>query len=195
MSSRIIRGDERSRKQQVRTSGGDFGYLGLTPRENVAGLEQVAYENGFREGERAGRQAAERNVEAAVQRYDGAVVEMAVAQRSVAEMMETQTVLLAIEIARKIIQREVSVDPDLVGALATVAIRRVQSHQMITVRVSRHDFERVREAIAEVNPAIVIMEESAMERGDFTIDTAQTHLDGRLQNQVEMLGRVMLEES
>src|SRR6185369_3161243 len=85
-------------------------------------------------------------------------------------------------------------DPDLVTAVAAVALKRVQGHQAVTLRVSRYDCDRVRKAIADINPGIVVKDDVTLERGDFMIDTAQTHLDGRVSSQVETLGRLMLDE-
>ena len=192
MSSRIIRGDDRFKKLKVSTSTpvGD----GLLPNGHPAHVEKQAFEQGYQEGERIGKQMGEKMVETAVRRYDKSIADIAVAHKDLVEQMEEQTVRLAMEISRKVIQRELTVDPDLVSALATVALKRVQGHQAPTLRVSRQDGDRVRKAIADVNPGIVVKDDMTLERGDFMIDTAQTHLDGRVSSQVETLGRLMLDE-
>ena len=85
-------------------------------------------------------------------------------------------------------------DTDIVAALASVALKRVSSHQSITLRVSRQDFGRVRVAVANVNPAVTVKDDATLERGDFVIDTAQTHLDGRVGNQVDAISRALFDE-
>ena len=192
MSSRIIRGDDRFKKLKVSTStpGGD----GLLPPGHPAHVEKQAFEQGYQEGERIGKQMGEKMVETVVRRYDKSLVELAEAHKTLVEQMEEHTVRMAMEISRKVIQRELTVDPDLVSALAAVALKRVQGHQGVTLRVSRSDFERVHKAIADLNPAIVVKDDATMERGDFLIETPQTHLDGRVASEVEALGRLMLDE-
>jgi flagellar assembly protein FliH len=133
-------------------------------------------------------------IQSTASRYERAVAELVQAHEALQRSMETQTVELALEIARKVIQREVSTDPDLVSALALVALKRVQSHHTITLRVSRYDFARIHDAVASVNGSVTIVEDSTLERGDFMMDTGSTHLDGRLQNQVDTLGRALLAE-
>lgn len=193
MSSRIIRGTAGSKKLNVRSADG-AELLDALPAEQIAKLEQRAYDKGFRDGERSGKQAAENVIDETVQRYEKAINELATSYDGVLETLERKTVQLALEISRKIIQREVSLDPDLVAALATVALRRVQSHQAITLRVSRVDYPRLREAVADVNSTVSVVEDGTLDRGDFMIDTAQSHLDGRIISQIETLGRAMLQE-
>jgi len=195
MSSRIIRGDDRMKKLKVRATVADAERIGPgASQDQVHRVEKQAFEQGYREGERIGKQMGERMIETTVKRYERSIAELGTAYSVAVNAMETKTVELALEIARKVIQREVSLDPDLVVALATVALRRVQSHQSITLRVSRQDYPRIREAVADVNSSVAVVEEPTLERGDFLIDTAQTHLDGRILSQVETLGRAMLEE-
>jgi flagellar assembly protein FliH len=192
MSSRIIRGEDRHRKLTVSTSVpvGD----GFMPNGHPAHVEKQAFEQGYQEGERIGKQMGEKMVETVVRRYDKSIAEIAQAHKKLVEHMEQQTVRLAVEISRKVIQRELTVDPDLVTAVAAVALKRIQGHQAVTLRVSRYDCERVRKAIADINPGIVVKDDVTLERGDFMIDTAHTHLDGRVSSQVETLGRLMLDE-
>jgi len=110
------------------------------------------------------------------------------------EAMEEHTVRMALEISRKIVHRELTIDPDLVAALASVALKRVHGHQSITLRVSRQDFDFIRSAVAAVNPAVAVKDDASLERGDFVIDTAQTHLDVRVSNQVDTIGRALFDE-
>jgi flagellar assembly protein FliH len=192
MSSRIIRGDNRIKKLKVSAPG--EGILIGGSEEHVMDVEKQAFEQGYAEGERIGKQMGEKMVETVVKRYDNSIVELAESHKALVETIEEQTVRLALEIARKIVQRELTMDPDIVAALASVALKRVSNHQSITLRVSRQDFGRVRVAVANVNPAITVKDDATLERGDYVIDTAQTHLDGRVASQVDTIGRVLFDE-
>jgi len=193
MSSKIIRGDSSLKKLTVRLPEGER--LGpAASQDQMAKVEKQAFEQGYREGERIGKQMGERMIDTTVKKYERSIAELVTAYRVVIDSLETRTVELSLEIARKVIQREVSLDPDLVVALATVALRRVQSHQSVTLRVGRQDYPRIREAVGDLNSMVSVVEEATLERGDFMVDTAQTHLDGRILSQVQTLGRAMLEE-
>ena len=157
-------------------------------------VEKHAFEQGYAEGERIGKQMGEKMVETVVKRYENGIAKLAGVQKSLTEAMEEQTVRMALEIARKIVQRELTMDADIVAALASVALKRVSSHQSITLRVSRQDFDRVRAVVTAANPAISVKDDATLERGDFVVDTAQTHLDGRVASQIETIGRVLFDE-
>jgi flagellar biosynthesis/type III secretory pathway protein FliH len=193
MSSRIIRGDDRGKKLQVRTAG-SASYDNILSQDHVMHVEKQAFEQGYSEGERIGKQMGEKMMETVVKRYESAIVELAQSHKALVAEMEENTVRLALEISRKIVQRELTLDPDIVSALAAVALKRVQTHESITLRVSRHDFERVRAAIAAVNSAVTVREDAALERGDFVVDTAQTHLDGRVARQIDIIGKALFDE-
>ena len=192
MSSRIIRGDSRVQKLKV-SSPGAVNVRGGS-QERVMDVEKQAFEQGYAEGERIGKQMGEKMVETVVKRYDNGIAQLAQTHKALVEAMEEQTVRLALAISRKIVQRELTMDPDLVAALASVALKRVLSHQSITLRVSRQDFDHVRAAVAAANPAISVKDDATLERGDFVVDTAQTHLDGRVASQIETIGRVLFDE-
>jgi flagellar assembly protein FliH len=157
-------------------------------------LEKQAFEQGYAEGERTGRQMGEAMVETICRRYEKSLADLAAAHKAMVQAMEEQTVRLALEIARKIVQRELALEPDLVAALVNVALKRVAGHQSIAVRVSRHDFDRVRAAVAAANSAVTVIDDAALERGDFVIETGQTHLDGRVSSQIDAIGRALFEE-
>ncbi len=193
MSSRIIRGSDRTAKLTVSPSL-DASPGGVSSQDHIMNVEKQAFEQGYAEGERIGKQMGEKMVETAVKRYDNAIAELAAAHKRMVEAMEAQTVRFALEISRKIVQRELTIDPDLVAALAAVALKRVSGHQSITLRVSRQDFGHVRVAAGTVNPAVTVKEDATLERGDFIIDTAQTHVDARVSTQIALIGRALFDE-
>src|SRR5262249_47965303 len=153
--------------------------------------EKQAFEQGYSEGERIGKQMGEAMLETICKRYEKSLADLALAHRNLVQEMEVQTVRLAIEIARKIVQRELTMDPDLVVALTAIALKRVAGQQSIVVRVSRHDFERLRTAIATVNSAVTVKDDADLERGDFLIETGQTHLDSRVSSQIDAISRTL----
>ena len=80
-------------------------------------VEKQAFEQGYSEGERSGKQMGEAMIESVCKRYEKSIAELAGAHDKLVQQMEEETVRLAIEIARKIVQRELAMDTDLVVAL------------------------------------------------------------------------------
>jgi flagellar assembly protein FliH len=192
MSSRIIRGGSRLEKPKITVQTGS-GFAEMT-QNHIMDVEKQAFEQGYAEGERIGKQMGEAMVESVCRRYEMSLTDLAVSHKAMKLGMEEQTVRFALEIARKIIQRELTMDADLVTALTHVALKRLSGHQSITLRLSRHDFQRVRTAIEDANPAVTVKEDPALERGDYTIETGQTHMDGRVASQIDAIGRALFDE-
>ena len=81
-----------------------------------------------------------------------------------------------------------------VAVMVTVALKRVNGHHGIEVRVSSHDYKRVCDVIRSTNASIPVKEDVGLERGDFVIDTVETHLDGRISSQIDAVGRALFDE-
>src|SRR5262249_16440790 len=125
MSSRIIRGESRLQKLKVNAIA-EGAILGGS-QDHVMDVENQAFHEGYAEGERIGKEMGEKMVETIVKRYENSIVQLAEAHKSVMDTIEEQTVRLALEISRKIVQRELTMDTDLVTALASVALKRVSN--------------------------------------------------------------------
>ncbi len=197
MSSRIIRGDERLKKVRITASVGAAGGSPGTEiigHDHVMNVEKQAFEQGYKEGERVGKQTGERMMATAVQRYDRSIHELAAAHQSLREAMEKAAVQLALAVATKVIHREITMDPDLVAALVSVALKRVQGQTAVTVRVSSHDHARLDTALRLLNSSISVTEDPSLDRGDFVIDSVQTHVDGRVSSQIEAIGRALFDD-
>src|SRR5437016_14065217 len=113
MSSRIIRDDGRVQKHKGISSPGEAKGLSGS-HEHMMDLEKQAFEQGYAEGERIGKEMGEKMVETVVKRYDNAVSHLAETHKALSESMEEEVVRLALEISRKIVQRELTMDPDIV---------------------------------------------------------------------------------
>lgn len=188
MSSRIIRGSERVKRPRISAPG-----AADIPGGYAMEVEKQAFEKGYQEGERMGKQMGEQMVGTVVKRYEQSICEFAVAHKKLVESMQTEAVRLSMAVARSILQREVAADPDVVTALVAVALKRIEGHPEIVLRVSRDDFSRVRKAVEDISSSVRVEQAAELERGDFTIDTSKTHLDGRMLTRIGEIGRTLLE--
>jgi len=121
---------------QALTSGNGPAAL---PDGRLDALEREAFAQGFAQGERAGAEASAVQAEAMLRRMAQAIEEIAGLRHRIARDTEQQMVQLALTVARRIIQREVAVDRELVMAIARVAIDRVGDAAHVTVRLNPGD--------------------------------------------------------
>ncbi len=193
MSSRIIRGGKSNKTSRINTLGGDS--LPGLPQSHIMGVEKQAFERGYQEGNEIGKQMGEQMMETAVKRYDQTIVDMAVSHKKLVESMERETVRLSLAIAKSILGRAVSTDPDVVTVLVSLALKRLQGHHEIVLKVSPDDFERVRSGIENIDSAVRVEQVSSLERGDFILDSSKTHFDGRMMSRLDHIGRELLDEA
>jgi len=122
-------------------------------------LEQDAYCRGFSDGEKSGFEQGERaGLDAAAGRLDGLVKgleqllsDLGHLQRRACHDLENEMVRLALEVARKIVGREVRTDVETVAGIVRDAVNRVEHAEQITIRMNPADMQR----LAELKPRLL----------------------------------------
>ncbi len=136
------------------------------------------YSEGMRDGLRDGAGEGERRFGTACEAVEAAAQALREAHATaVAEIEETLTVL-ALAVARRIIQREVTADPTVVPDLVRRAVETLTSDTPPTVRLNPDDLATLSDAGRRLEVEWVADHE--VERGGFIIETPHRVLDGRL---------------
>src|SRR5580704_16653677 len=120
--------------------------------ELTAAAEQQArqaYETGLRTGEGAARKALEAETRAAIDRLATTIVDIAATRGDVINRAEADTVRLAIEIARRVLHRELTVDSNALEALTKAALHKLQSQEIHRVRVHPEQEKMVRASLQQ----------------------------------------------
>jgi len=109
-------------------------------QQHLAALERDAFAKGFAQGERAGLEAAAKRGDAMLRRLTQTLDEMTGLRARMIRETEQQMVSLALAVARRIIHREVSLDRDLLIAIARVALDRLGEDAKISVHLNPDDY-------------------------------------------------------
>lgn len=107
--------------------------------ERLAALERDAFVKGYGQGERSGLDAAARQGEASLRRLAETIEEMAALRADLIRRSEREVVNLAVSIAERVIRREISLDRNLVVAIAKVAIDQLGERASATIRLHPAD--------------------------------------------------------
>ena len=110
------------------------------PRPSFAELEREAFTKGYAQGERAGAEASARRGEAALRRLAQTIDELANLRSELLQKTERQVVELSLAIAARVLRREVSVDRELLIAMARVALERLGENTSATIRLNPEDY-------------------------------------------------------
>lgn len=159
-------------------------------RSRQAELEQ-AREAGFREGQKKGREDAQAEVTESVRKLAACVSELATVRRRIRNDAEADVVRLSLAIARRILHRELAMDPSAIQGLIHAALQKLANREVHRVRVHPAFVETVRASLEAVNaaPAIEIVADPALHKGDALFETTLGELDASIETQMQEIER------
>lgn len=155
------------------------------PEVDVEALQREAFQQGFSDGEKAGSDQATAHFQEAVAAFGQATRELASFKPILRMEAETELVGLALTIARRIVRRELTVDPTTVRALVKSCCDEFERAEIHRLRVHPGDVETVA-AYFQENPAptIHLEADASIPRGGVVFESAQGELDGRIETQL-----------
>lgn len=152
--------------------------------------EAAAYERGRREAEAAAQDRFGASMQATAERLAQAVRQLAEVRPRVCKEAEADLLRLAIGIAKRILHRELNVDPAALHALIQVSLERLGRQDQIRIRVSAPLAEAVRVALARVSArTIEVVPDSALEAGSLLFETSRGQLDASIPTQLDEIER------
>jgi flagellar assembly protein FliH len=167
------------------------------PEIDIALLEKNAFENGFRQGEIAGLAMAEQKVEAIMKRHSEAILEISRMKPSLYAQAEREVVKLAVEVAKKIVHREIQVDRDIIQTLIRVTLAHVAEKTPVTIHLNPTDFNYISERQAELSQSegrnISLTSDKSIERGGCLVETDCGDIDARLEEKFHEVERALFE--
>lgn len=146
-----------------------------------------AYQKGRAEGEAAGRAA----VAPLLDRLAQSLEELGGMRHRLRRQAEKDLVQLALAIARRVLRRELNVDPDAVQGLVRAALDRLQGQEVQRVRVHPALEEGLKKALARMNapPSLMVVADAACRPGDVILETAHGNLDASVETQLQEIER------
>ncbi len=94
-----------------------------------------AHAAGLREGEAAGRSRAAAELQPVIERLTRSIEELGQMRARLRSEAEADLVRLSLAIARRVLRRELSIDPDALRGLVMAALEKLHSQEICRVRV------------------------------------------------------------
>ena len=113
-------------------------------------LEKEAYEKGFAQGERAGRELGEQRFDSVIKSFTEAADDLSSLREKMFQESEQQLLELVLAVARKVIQKEVETDKQILLDVLRSALHYVADREVVKVRVHPSDLEFASQHKAEV---------------------------------------------
>jgi flagellar assembly protein FliH len=163
------------------------------PEGAAPGAESLedARQAGFREGEAAGHAAAQNELRPLVERFARTIDELAAMRPRLREQAEGDLVRLAVAIARRVVRRELTIDPQAITGLVKAALEQLSAGERIRVRVHPEDEAAVRSCLAAVGRAasVEVSGDATLERGSAILETERGNLDASAETQLAEIER------
>ena len=167
-------------------------------KERIAELErqiphlvQQARQAGIKEGEAAAAEKAARQIEAFAARTTQAIADLAAERRMMRQRLEEDLVHLAVAVARRVLHRELSVDPEALGGIVRAVLDRMDAREIHRLRVHPADAPFVERHIGEWQTPVQLRLEKdpTLERGAIVFDTARGSVDSSVETQLREIDR------
>jgi flagellar assembly protein FliH len=160
----------------------------------VADIEREAFAKGFAQGQCAGQEAADQRGEAMLRRLTETLQELTELRSRMIHATERQMVGLALAVARRVVHREVSLDPDLLVAMARVALDRLGESAQITVRLNPDDYQITGASrIAQMTASnVTVVADGRIPRGGCRVESEMGILDAGIDAQIQEIAQALL---
>lgn len=145
----------------------------------------ASYDHGYEDGVRDGAAAAEREIRAAIEAVRHISDSLSIARNELAGDHARGIYALATAVAKKLIQREIELDPAAMQGLIERATELMPPDAPFTARLNPSDLEAITPFLESMNAqgrvsAVEWLADPAIERGGFRLENPLRVVDGRI---------------
>ena len=150
-----------------------------------------AEQRGYRAGSAATMKRATEQVTPVLASLNSLIQELVALRPRVRRDAEAGTVELAMAVARRILNREISVDSEAILGLVKSAVERLNAREIHKLRVSPGDYAVIEAQRTSLSlpPAVEIAPDAALLPGSAIFETARGEVDASIQTQLEEIQR------
>jgi flagellar assembly protein FliH len=173
----------------------DAGELRAQMQQECERRVREARAAGFGEGEAAGRSCAAAEMQPVLERLAGSIEEMGHLRAGLRREAEGDMVRLSLAIARRVLRRELAVDPDAMHGLVLGALEKLQSQEICRVRVHPSHAGQITAYLrkAVTTSTIEVIPDPAREPGTVIFETDRGNLDASVDSQLQEIERGLID--
>ena len=144
-----------------------------------------------KEAESVAKAAADSTIQAELAKIGRMMNDIAVSGSTLRRQAEEDLVRLSVAIARRILHREISIDPDALLGLVKAAMSKIDAREIHLIRAHPDTVPVIQKALnsAETQARIEISVDPRAERGTLLVETARGQLDASLETQLQEVQR------
>ncbi|HXB74102.1 MAG TPA: FliH/SctL family protein [Candidatus Acidoferrales bacterium] len=146
---------------------------------------------GLREGEAAGRSRAAAELQPVVERLARAMDELANLRGRLRSEAEGDLIKLSLAIARRVLRRELAIDPEALHGLVLAALEKLQAQEICRVKVHPSHAAAVTACLQKVvtGATVEVVPDYSREPGAIIFETSRGNLDVSVESQLQEIER------
>jgi flagellar assembly protein FliH len=154
-------------------------------------IEQQAYQRGFTEGKDVGQQQAKAELQPVLDQLGKSLATLSSLRSRMRSEAEGDLLKLAIAIARRVLHRELTLEPESIEGLIRVALEKLQSRELSRIRVHPDQESSIRRALERFSNSqkVELVADSSLQCGDVIFETAHGNLDASIESQLREIER------
>src|SRR4051794_16747355 len=163
-------------------------------------IREHARREGYAEGMVAGRADLRQIGEPAVQALSEAADRVREFEAEAADSVERQAVVLAMDIAEKVVAGAIEVEPERVLDVVRGALRAIVERERLVIQVNPDDLDIVREGLDELTGSlggiehVEVQEERRVQRGGAVVRTVVGEVDAKIRTKLDRAREAVLKE-
>ena len=167
---------------------------GVPQPPTAAQLEEEIYTRGFAEGQQAGATAAQQETAMLAKKLAATLDDLVRVRDQMIRHTEKQMVQLALAVARRVVHREVAVDPTAMLTMMRVVLERVSDAARVSVRLNPADHQAVTAALADAptSDQVTITADPRVPRGGCKVESEYGDIDAGVDAQIQEIARALL---
>ena len=152
---------------------------------------QAAYKRGLHEAEKTALERASADTKPVLERLGRALAEIVTLRAKIRRDTEKDLVALSIEIARRVLRRELTTDPEAIQGIAKAALEKAQSRDVCRIRAHPEHEGAIRNCLERAGGLghVDLAADPALQRGDLLIETKRGDLDASIDTQLREIER------
>jgi flagellar assembly protein FliH len=153
--------------------------------------QQEAYQRGFSEGKAVGRGQAAAELQSVLDQVGRSLATLSSLRSRIRGEAEGDLLKLAISIARRVLHRELTLDPESIEGLIRVALDKLQSRELCRVRVHPDQEQAIRKSLERFSNSqkVELITDTSLQCGDVLFETAHGNLDASIESQLREIER------
>jgi flagellar assembly protein FliH len=199
MSSRVLQADGPLPVEtlSLRQVGSGERSVVEEARPSVAQQQQIeqrmrdARAQGYSEGEAAGRGQASAEVRPVIERLARSIEEIAGFRARLRREAEADTIQLALAIARRVLRRQLAIDPEALHGLVLGALEKLEGQEVSRVRVHPAHAALVKGCLEQMSTGarVEVLPDPSRELGGVLFETQRGNLDASIDSQLQEIER------